>query len=112
MIVQVQKESICTGISTEGQKKQLRKQLRARENSENPGVRPKSLSAQPKFKGVLNMKNTSAYAELTKDEAIRKILEDAGLLDEYTNGKIRKAMDEAFREGFLRGEEFAYEYYK
>lgn len=64
------------------------------------------------------MKNNSKYAHLTKDEAINEILIDSGLSnvirapEEYVNGKIRKAMEEAFREGFLRGEEFAYGYYK
>jgi hypothetical protein len=52
------------------------------------------------------MRNNSQYAELTKNEAIREILKNAGLADEYTNGKIRKAMEEAFTEGWLRGEEY------
>lgn len=59
------------------------------------------------------MKNISKYAKLTKDEAINAILVEAGLSnvlrapDEYVNQKIRNAMEEAFREGWLRGEEYA-----
>lgn len=54
------------------------------------------------------MQNTSKYAALTKDEAIRAILTDAGIQDEFTNDKVRKAMEEVFREGWLRGEEYEY----
>jgi hypothetical protein len=52
------------------------------------------------------MKNPSKYAELTMDEAIRGMLADAGIQDEYANGKVRKAMETAFNEGWLRGEEY------
>jgi hypothetical protein len=46
---------------------------------------------------------TTKYAEMTKDEAIKTILQD------YPD--VEKAMSECFREGFLRGEQFAKEYY-
>lgn len=62
------------------------------------------------------MKNMSKYADLTKDKAIEAILAEAGLSnvlrapDEHVNQKIRNAMEEAFREGWLRGEEFGTNY--
>lgn len=52
------------------------------------------------------MKNMSKYAELTRVEAIRAILTGAGIQDEFTNGKVRKAMEVAFREGWYRCEEY------
>jgi hypothetical protein len=60
------------------------------------------------------MKNNSKYAGLTKDEAIKGILKDVGFIAEFINNESRiyKAVDEAFREGWLRGEEFAQDYKK
>jgi hypothetical protein len=59
------------------------------------------------------MKNNSKYANLTKDEAIKEILKDVGFIAEFINNESRiyKAMDEAFREGWHRGEEYGYEAY-
>jgi hypothetical protein len=53
------------------------------------------------------MKNTSKYAGLTRDQAIAETLKSKGLWDSMTDGKILEAMQEAFREGWLRGEEYA-----
>lgn len=53
------------------------------------------------------MKNTSQYAKLTRDEAIVRILKEKGIWDEMKDSRILEAMELAFREGFLRGEECA-----
>lgn len=50
--------------------------------------------------------NGKAADDLTKDELIREILIDSGISDGYTDGKIRRAMEEAFRQGWLRGEDY------
>jgi len=42
---------------------------------------------------------STKYAELNKWDAIKAIIEDYGM--------TQKAMEEIFREGFLRGEEYA-----
>ncbi|WP_206459417.1 hypothetical protein [Anaerovorax sp. IOR16] len=51
------------------------------------------------------MSVTTKYGEMTKPEAIKTILED------YPND-IGKAMEECFRDGFLRGEAYTKDYYK
>jgi hypothetical protein len=57
------------------------------------------------------MKNNSRYSHLTKDEALKEILANTGLLGETYENRILESMGEAFREGWLRGEEYGYEMY-
>jgi len=54
------------------------------------------------------MKNNSQYAKLTRDQAIKEILVKFELWDNMKDNKILLAMEESFREGFLRGEEYEY----
>lgn len=53
------------------------------------------------------MKNNSNYAKLTRDGAIATILKEKGLWDEMKDSRILEAMELAFREGWLRGEEYS-----
>lgn len=58
------------------------------------------------------MKNNTQYAKLTRDQAIKEILVKYGIWDAMKDNNILLAMEEAFREGWLRGEEFAQDYNK
>lgn len=55
------------------------------------------------------MRNNSQYAGFTSHVAIKKILIKHNLLDNIVNEKLEVlflAMEESFREGWLRGEEY------